>query len=54
MNVSHIHKCMRCGESFFCLSPATCKANESVMPRIVVPGPDGKPQVFEHVCEAKK
>ena len=48
--MTHTHNCMRCGGSFFCLSPATCKAGQSVMPRIVVPGPEGTPQIFEHVC----
>ncbi len=45
----HTHTCMRCGESFYCLVPAQCKAQEKVMPRVAVPGPNG-PQLFEHVC----
>lgn len=48
----HTHICMRCGETFFCLVPAQCKAEERVLPRVAVPGPNG-PQIFEHVCYPK-
>lgn len=52
--MTHTHNCMRCGDSFFCFVPTNCKAGLNVMPRIVVPGPNGKPQVFEHVCAPEK
>lgn len=52
-NAPHVHRCMRCGQAFFCLSPKTCKAKVSVMPRVVVPGPDDTAVMFEHVCVAK-
>lgn len=48
--MSHTHKCMRCDEDFYCLTPDTCKAGPDVMPRVVVQGPSG-PQIFEHVCQ---
>lgn len=48
----HAHKCMRCDAEFYCLYPEVCKASKNVMPRVIVPGPNG-PEVFEHVCKQK-
>lgn len=49
----HLHQCMRCARTFPCLSPSHCTAAHKVMPRVVVMGEHG-PELFEHVCEAKK
>lgn len=48
--MTHTHRCMRCNEEMYCLSPDRCKAGENVLPRIMVIGPNGQPQLFEHVC----
>jgi hypothetical protein len=51
--MSHTHKCMSCGESWQCpQSPGDCKANESVLPSLVLRGPNG-PQMFDHICQRK-
>lgn len=51
-DTTHKHRCMRCGEEFYCLAPSHCVAAEAVMPKVVVQGPNG-PQLFEHVCKRK-
>ena len=50
----HVHRCMRCNQAFFCLTPTVCKAQVDVMPRVVVPGPDGGVVMFDHVCVGVK
>lgn len=47
----HTHACMRCGAEFYCMVPDQCQAGPKVMPRVVVPGPNGTVHLFEHVCE---
>lgn len=37
-NQKHSHRCMRCGETFECLSPGVCEAGTEVLPRIVLSG----------------
>ena len=50
----HIHRCMSCGQRWFCPHPATdCKAKEDVFPSVVLKGPDGS-QIFHHICQGKK
>lgn len=50
----HTHECMRCGQEFYCMVPDNCQAGPKVMPRVVVPGPNGTVHHFEHVCEPRK
>lgn len=51
--MNHAHRCMRCGQSFYCLTPDVCRAGPNVMPRVAVPAPDGGVHFFEHVCEPR-
>lgn len=51
---THVHRCMSCGESWFCPHPpADCKAGESVFPTLQLRGPNGVAQ-FDHICQRKK
>lgn len=50
MAEQHVHRCMRCGQAFYCLTPEACKAGAQVFPRVVMKGPDGDVVMFEHVC----
>lgn len=55
MNIStpHVHRCMSCGESWYCPhAPGDCKAGEYVLPSLVLKGPNG-PTVFHHACPNK-
>jgi hypothetical protein len=47
---THTHRCMRCKHEFFCFAPKLCKAFRDVLPRVVVQGPSGEIEMFEHVC----
>ena len=49
----HVHRCMSCGERWFCPHPPSdCKAGENAFPSITLRGPDG-PTVFHHACPKK-
>lgn len=39
---AHVHRCMSCGESWFCPHPpADCKAGENAFPSLTLRGPNG-------------
>ena len=51
---AHVHRCMSCGESWYCPHPpADCKAGENVFPSLTLRGPNG-PTVFHHACPGRK
>lgn len=50
--MTHVHRCMRCGDEFVCRTPHACIAGRDVLPSIITMGARGI-EVHDH-CERSR